>query len=474
MKRWLTTFSPRYLRSLVYMLQSTEYRLADFWRWYMRVTDFRRVESRRRLELTLKAKLMLAGLWVFAVGLGRCLAILIWTLDLSRLAVAAMLVLTGPTLIAAWAIGLALILRAVQIPIEGRALRSARRALANHRGLKIAIAGSYGKTSMRNILQTVLAAGKTVAAPPDSHNTPLGVSRFVATLRGDEDVIIFELGEYYPGDVRRLCDVIRPDLGVITGVNEAHLEKFVTVAATTATIFELAECLGDRPLYINADDDRVRSAAPQRCIAYSRAGCGDWRTVQAQTNLDGCTASIAADGMTLQLRTHLLGLHQLGPLLAAAHIGHRLGLSWSDLERGLAATQPVPHRMMPSVDAHGVTTIDDSYNGNPDGVTVLIDFLRTLSTHRRFYVTPGLVEMGAQTVAIHRHIGQQLAAARIETAVLIRNSVTPFIAEGLAAAGYAGQVKWYPTMLTALAALPHMTVAGDVVVLQNDWPDQYQ
>ena len=120
-----------------------------------------------------------------------------------------------------------------------------------------------------------------------------------------------------------------------------------------------------------------------------------------------------------------------------------------------------------------MVTLDDSYNGNPDGVKAVIEFLGSLKDHRRFYVTPGLVEMGGRTEQVHKEIGKRLAQAHIEKVVLIKNSVTPYLAQGLHEAHYDGEVVWFDDALSAFAALPHLTVKGDVVLLQNDWPDQY-
>jgi UDP-N-acetylmuramoyl-tripeptide--D-alanyl-D-alanine ligase len=149
-------------------------------------------------------------------------------------------------------------------------------------------------------------------------------------------------------------------------------------------------------------------------------------------------------------------------------------LATSQIEAGLQKTKPFDHRMEKKVDASGVITLDDSYNGNPDGVAAVIQFLTSLKDHRRFYVTPGLGEMGPRTKAVHEQIGKELAEAGIEKVILIKNSVTPHIAAGLAANDYKGEIIWFNDALAAFVALPLMTVRGDVVLLQNDWPDQYR
>lgn len=361
----------------------------------------------------------------------------------------------------------------IQRPLEYLIIEKARKTLKKHPALKIAVAGSFGKTTMREILKTVLSSGKKVAAPGENYNTLLGISNFVKDLKGDEEVLIFELGEYYKGDIEEMCQLVRPDVGIITGVNEAHLEKFKRIEATVQTIFELADWLGEKPLYVNGENILAKKRALKNNIIYGKEGVEELRVENMHTDVRGTTFTLN-DGKDLyEFNSKLLGLHQVGPLVAAIHIARTLGMSIDNTKRGIASTRPFDHRLEPKTDGSGVTTIDDSYNGNPDGVKAVIEFLSSLTGHRRFYVTPGLVEMGHETHKVHREIGRQLGGSGIEKIILVKNSVTPYIGEGLKEVGYGGEVLWFEDGLSALHALPYLTVAGDVVLLQNDWPDQY-
>lgn len=472
---FFSRYRPRYIRALVYMLQASEYHIRDYLKWYYRTRDFSHVEYRKRLVKTPKAIVLLVLGWVMvAVLVALDVGLLRMGIGPEKYAIALLIFFLAPFIIAFAILAPVICLKIVQRSVEYFLLRQTRRRLINHKAVKIAIAGSFGKTTMREILKTVLSEGKKAAAPPHSWNTPLGIRRFVRTLTGDEDVLIFELGEYYPGDVRKLCRLVQPDIGVITGVNEAHLEKFKSLEQTARTIYELADYLGAKPVYVNGESGRARDNARSGHIVYSRESAGEWKIGDTKTGLAGTSFTLTKGSAKLELASGLLGLHQIGPLAAACDIALRLGLSPAEVRSGIGRTRPFEHRLEPKTDHTGVVTIDDSYNGNPDGVRAGVEFLASLRDRRRWYVTPGLVEMGARTREVHREIGRNLAQAGIEKVVLIRNSVTSFIEEGLKEGKYGGDIIWFDDALAVYAALPHMTAKGDVVLLQNDWPDQYQ
>lgn len=475
-KNWLSRYHWRYLQSLVYMLQASEYNLGDYLAWLGRTKNFLQVEQRKRLVKTPKAILFLTISWLLIVFLvAAVVSVLSFDNGFFKYLLLFLLILIAPCFLA---YGLAFFVLIFQLftqkPLEYFIARKIQKELASHQALKIAIAGSFGKTSMREILKTVLSTGKKVAAPPDSYNTILGINKFVQGLSDVEEVLVFELGEYYPGDVRRLCRIVQPDVGVITGINEAHLKKFKSLDQTVKTIFELVEWFGDKAIYINGESELAKKNARPKDVPYSRNGCGGWQVKNPTTDLTGTTFTLSRNNQEIKVKSKLLGLHQIGPLVVAVDIAASLGLSPAEIQKGIAQTKPFAHRLELKDDSSEVITIDDSYNGNPDGVRAAIEFLASCQNYRRFYVTPGLVEMGDRAAIVHRAIGQELARAKIEKVVLIKNSVTSYIEEGLRQSNYRGEVLWFESAPAAFAALPHLTVKGDLVLLQNDWPDQYQ
>ena len=473
MNHWLSRRHPRYIRSLVYMLQASEYNVVDFLKWHERVKDFRHVEVRKSLVFTPKAiALLVLGWFVLILAISAALFIFFTAASPWGYLLSLVLLLETP-LVILLSLSLAVFaMRLAQRPFEQFIITRTRKRLAMHRGIKIAVAGSFSKTSTREILRVVLSEGKKVAAPGDSYNTPLGIARFVQSLKGDEDILIFELGEYYPGDIHRLARMVRPHWGIITGVNEAHLEKFKTLERTADTVFELSEHVDAARLYVNGESPHALTRVKDGNIIYTQEGAGAWSVLEARTDLSGTNFKISNGKQTIEGTSGLLGLHMLSTLALAADIASRLGLSNEEIRWGLEKTKPFAHRLQPMHWADGVTFLDDSYNGNPDGARAVIAFLASLPG-RRFYVTPGLVEAGSRQKEVHENIGAQIAEAGIEKVALIRNSVTPHIEDGLKKAGFKGDILWYEDMPACFAALRALALPGDIILVQNDWPDQY-
>lgn len=468
----LSRYSPSYLKALLYMLQASEYRLGDYLRWLHQTDDFRQVMKRGNLDKTAKIKLLALALWL--------LTLIILVIALALVVSGSWLILAGVVLllIAPWLLAYALIVPLwlgqvlIQRPREQKIIAAARQRLAAHPAIRIAIAGSFGKTTAKEILATVLGEVKKVAATPGNMNTMIGTSRFIESLSGDEDVLIFELGESHVGDVAALCDLVRPDIGIITGINEAHLATFGSIDKTIATIFELGDYLGDKPLYKNLESDLVRQniEAGDR-LAYGQYGVNGWQVSDIKTSIQGTEFCAQKGAQTIWARSGLIGNHNIGILVAAIDLAASFGLSPTEIAEGIKKVQPFEHRMKPR-QVHDAWVIDDTYNGNIEGVAAGLKLLKDLPGQRKVYVTPGLVEQGSATEAVHNKMGR-LIAESADVVVLMQNSVTDYISAGLQAAGFKGRVMLIEEPLEFYTNLEHFVAAGDIVLMQNDWTDNY-
>jgi UDP-N-acetylmuramoyl-tripeptide--D-alanyl-D-alanine ligase len=295
----------------------------------------------------------------------------------------------------------------------------------------------------------------------------------VKGLEGDEDILLFELGEYYPGDVKLLAELVRPNVDIITGVTKQHMERFKSLEAARNTVFELADFLGDKPLYVNGESEDATERIRPGNLTYSKSGADDWKVGNAKTSLEGTSFTATKGKKVINAKSQLLGLHQIGPLVATIAIANHLGMKSGEIEKGVADTKPFEHRLQPTHNISGVTVIDDTYNGNLEGFRVTIAFLGLIKAKRKVYVTPGIVEVGEFKKDIHIEIGKMLAKTPPDVVVLMRNSATPYIEEGMKSGGYKGELIWQDDPLGFYSNLQAFAVPGDVIALQNDWGDSY-
>lgn len=473
----LSYWLPSYPRVLAYMLQSSGYDMSDYAAWWGRTRDFSSVMRRGSLDDTLKAQFLLRTLQLlYAFGLVAIIVFLtlgLWKMQAAFIALAVFLIVAWPAVMAfsiLAVVGLGTVF--VQGPKEKKIINDAIVKAGFLKGHKIAIAGSYGKTSMKEMLLAILSESFTVRATAGNKNTPIGIAEFLQTLSDDEQIVIFELGESHVGDVTRLCEIVQPKTGIITGISEAHLATFGTRQNIIDTIFELEDFLGADRVYKNADSqfmhDRLAEGDP---LVYSRTGCHGWQTQDITLSLEGISFTAVKGAHIIRTKSSLIGEHHIGPLMACIDIAHRLGMQDAQIEAGIARTKPFEHRMQP-YSLSGATIIDDTYNGNPSGMYSGLELLKHVSARRRVYVTPGLVELGDESDKIHESIGRKIADSA-DLVVLMKNSATAALRRGLEAGGYKGRLILIGDPLQFYSHLDQFVAAGDVVLMQNDWTDNY-
>jgi UDP-N-acetylmuramoyl-tripeptide--D-alanyl-D-alanine ligase len=295
----------------------------------------------------------------------------------------------------------------------------------------------------------------------------------VRKLDGDEDVLLIEYGEGRPGDVGRFAKNTQPTHGVITGLAPAHLDQYKTLEAAGEDIFSLAEYLQGKHVYVNTASPATEPFMKKTYHAYDSAGALGWTVKNVQLDLGtGMQFTLTNGKQSLKLQTGLLGRHQLGPLSLAAALGMEFGMTPQQVKAGVAKTQPYEHRMQP-YRLGGAWVIDDTYNGNIEGIRAGTALLAELPARRKWYVTPGLVDQGGEADKVHTEMGRMIAGAKPDVVVLMQNSATEHIQAGLREAGFAGEVRIEDAPLEFYTSLEHLVASGDLVLMQNDWTDNY-
>ncbi len=477
MKSLIFMYSWRYAEVLVYMLQSTEYKVPDYVKWLHRTKNFSKVMYRRQLDKTKAARMLVA-----AMRFGMILQVLIGLLILVFgyrsdnflvFGLGVFLVFSYPTI---WAYLVTLPLQFgrwfIMNPKYRREVKASESVFVNHPGVKIAVAGSYGKTSMKELLKTVLSEGKNVAATPANKNVAISHARFAGELKGDEDILVIEYGEGAPGDVVRFSNVTHPDIGIITGLAPAHLDQYPSLVSAGKDIFALSKYVGADNTYVNNESEAVKDFLKPDMHTYDHSSVLGWKISNIKLDFTGIKFEMKKGSQTLHLRSGLLGRHQVGPLAVVAALAHKLGLTKSQIEKGISKTKAFEHRMQPR-NLRGAWILDDTYNGNIDGMKAGLKLLQELPAKRKIYVTPGLVDQGEETKHVHVELGLAIAKADPDKVVLMFNSATRNIEKGLEKGGYKGQIQVEHYPLDYYVNLEHFVAAGDVFMLQNDWTDNY-
>jgi UDP-N-acetylmuramoyl-tripeptide--D-alanyl-D-alanine ligase len=333
----------------------------------------------------------------------------------------------------------------------------------------IAIAGSYGKSSVKNALETILKQKFQVLATVGNENTPIGISRLLNTQLTDQtQIVILELGEYVIGDVKEMCEFFKPDVGVITGINEAHLERMGGIDNTIKSIFELAEGLPTGAnVYLNKDDKRVFENYERFC-SNLKINFYSIENIKAEFNFE--KLKYVGEGFELNmLANYGLGLVDLG-----TQLGLELGMTQDEISKGIEEIKPVSHRLEAIKGQNGTLVIDDSYNGNPEGVRAAIEVLNLFKKENKniVYCTPGLVEIGESSVDLHYQLGKELAEV-VDTLILVKNQNTESMAKGYNEINREGIVKFYQNGPELHSKFGEMLSGGEVILFQNDLTDNY-
>ena len=472
----LSIYLPSYPRALVYMLQSTEYQIEPYLDWVWRTHDFRAVMKRRKLQPTRAAKLLLLAL---SLGILLQIGIGIWLIAqgmngniIAGAYFGAALILAYPLF---WPYLLVVPLQLGEWLIVGPqhklAIEESGLIFAQHQGVKIAVAGSYGKTTMKELLAAVLSEGLKVAATPANKNVSISHANFAKQLTGHEDVLIIEYGEGEPGDVSRFARITQPTHAIITGLAPAHLDQYKTLHAAGKDIFAVADYLHSQNVYVN-NDSGVKPFLRKSYHLFDVHGALGWKVSAIKTSIDGTKFTLQKGKKSLSLHSGLVGRHQIGYLSLVAALALELGLTTDQVKAGIAKTVPFEHRMQP-YQLGGAWVVDDTYNGNLEGIRAGTELLADLPAKRKIYVTPGLVDQGVETKRVHNEIGELIAAAKPDIVVLMKNSVTDFIKRGLDREGFKGEVRIEGDPLEFYTNLKHFVAQGDLVVMQNDWTDNY-
>jgi UDP-N-acetylmuramoyl-tripeptide--D-alanyl-D-alanine ligase len=347
--------------------------------------------------------------------------------------------------------------------------------------IRIGITGSWGKTSCKNILAKMLSAKYSVAASPSSFNTPMGFSKTVNNTLDGQEVLIFEMGARYAGDIKYLCKLFKPRYGILTGIGPQHIDTMKTIEIIKRTKAALVQSLPKDVgvAVINGDNEKCREVFAEldlggkflSNITKAKDSAG-WVEGIVVTQ-DGCEFMLHLDGANpVKCETKLLGKHNIENILMCAIMAHKLGVTVEDIAAKIAELSPTPHRLELVKAANGVLILDDSYNASVGGTVAALEVL-ALFKGQKVVMTPGLVEMGARAEEENFKLGARLA--KVADKVIIVNELNKqSIHDGLVSQGFAeGNIYFAKTLQDAKGIYSGFLKPGDVLLIENDLPDNY-
>ncbi len=372
----------------------------------------------------------------------------------------------------------------IMVPVENLVKRNyvkkAKQKLVKFPDLiKIGITGSFGKTSTKNYLNTILSQKYSVCATPFNYNTPMGITKTVLeNLDFGTQVMIAEMGARQRGDIRELCEFVQPQYGILTAIGAQHIATFQNIDNVRLTKAELPAYLGKEGTCVfDMDNDIVRQIEKQSLCKKITVSINDKKAdVYAdniKTSITGTTFTLHYNKKSFECSTKLLGTHYISDLLLCVGMALALNLTDEQILAGLSQVRPVEHRLHLINADKDITILDDTYNSSIAGSQRALGVLAMFENSRKIVITPGLVELGTMERLENYNFGKRIAEVA-DIVVIVNKIHLVSIKQGLLDAGF-DETKIYQidNLYCINDTLKQVLLPGDVMLWENDLPDNY-
>jgi UDP-N-acetylmuramoyl-tripeptide--D-alanyl-D-alanine ligase len=333
----------------------------------------------------------------------------------------------------------------------------------------IAITGSNGKTTTKELVATVLSARRRVLKPTGSYNNQWGVPLTLLALAPEHEAAVLELGMNAFGEIAALAQLCQPTIGVVTTIAPAHLEGVGSLEGVQKAKGELVEAIPPEGVVVlNADDPLVLALAARArgpVMTYGQADRADVRLGDVALADGGLAFRLVAGRATADVRLPLAGRHNAWHAAAAATVGLALGVPLDEAAAALALAAPVKGRLVWR-EAGGFRILDDTYNANPPSVRAALDALREApGGGRRWVIFGDMLELGTLTEAAHREVGAWIAGLPVAGLAAVGSAVR--LTVETARAGGCPEVASFASPEGAAAHILARVARGDRVLVKG-------
>lgn len=360
-----------------------------------------------------------------------------------------------------------------------RYIKEAKDILKEHKNLKvIGITGSYGKTSTKNIIYSVLKEKYSTIMTPKSYNTTLGVAK---TIREDikpyTEVFVCEMGASRLGDISEICNIVKPDISVITSIGMQHLSTFKKIENIIKEKFNIIKMAKEKSIAVlNMDNNYIKNnylryAEGKDVIKYSLTKGEENYVRNIIINENGSKFDAVIEGEIINIETKLLGKHNIYNILCAIIIAKKLGMKNDEIKKAIKKVNPIEHRLEIKY-INNILVLDDSFNSNPDGSSSAIECLTMFKDRYKVLVTPGMVELGKEEKILNKKLGNH--ATSCDFVILEKSNVSEYIKEGMEELNYKNYVV-VDGIYEAFELLNNIKIEHEnlIALIENDLPDCY-
>ena len=392
------------------------------------------------------------------------------------------IILPIANIVAIFGYALVFIVTLINQPIEAYIrhgfCKKAKTKLKEIPGLKvIGVTGSYGKTSTKYVVNTILSQKYNTLMTPESYNTTMGVVRTInEKLTSMHQLFVCEMGAKYIGDIKEITDIVNPSYGIVTAIGPQHLDTFKSLDNVRKAKLELVDSLPEDGLaFVNWEDENIRnSKITKNMVKFGLSKEADYYATNIDITERGSSFDvIIPDKDPIKIKTRLLGNLNILNIVGAVEIADKLGLTAEEIKVGAKYIRPVPHRLELKQNPNGSIIIDDAYNSNTKGAKMALEVLKSFEHKKRILITPGIVDLGDKQAEINQELGRA-AAESSDFIILVGASQAVPIYNGIKEKHYPeSNVFIAKNLQEALSKMNEIITKDSVVLLENDLPDNY-